>query len=190
MRLFAIATLTPVVLIAAACIWGGIWVLAAVAYLSALTAGLDETVQHVTPPTQEAEFPAATDLSVVLALSHFVLLYLVITALCGDVFGTLEKLGIFFSSGFFFGQVSNVNAHELIHRGGRNLHRLGKWVYVSLLFGHHTSAHVLVHHRHAATRMDPSTSRRGESYYRFVIRAWGGSFRMGLAARDGPAGRI
>ena len=141
-------------------------------------------------PTQEAEFPAATGLSVVLALSHFVLLYLVITALSGDVFGTLEKLGIFFASGFFFGQVSNVNAHELIHRGGRNLHRLGKWVYVSLLFGHHTSAHVLVHQRHAATRMDPSTSRKGESYYRFVIRAWVESFRMGLAARDGPAGRI
>lgn len=50
MRLFAIATLPPVVLIAAACIWGGIWVLAAVAYLSALAAGLDEAVQHITPP--------------------------------------------------------------------------------------------------------------------------------------------
>jgi alkane 1-monooxygenase len=147
-------------------------------------------VQHITPPTQEAEFPAATSLSVVLALSHFVLLYLVITALSGDVFGTLEKLGIFFASGFFFGQVNNANAHELIHCGGRNLHSLGKWVYVSLLFGHHTSAHVLVHHRHVATRMDPSTSRKGESYYRFVIRAWVGSFRMGLAAETERQRRI
>ena len=75
--------------------------LAAVAYLSALTAGLDEAVQHITPSTQEAEFPAATGLSVVLALSHFMLLYLVITALSGDVFGTLEKLGIFLHRGFF-----------------------------------------------------------------------------------------
>ena len=164
--------------------------LAAVAYLSALTAGLDQAVQHITPPTQEAEFPAATSLSVVLALSHFVLLYLVITALSGDMFGTLEKLGIFFASGFFFGQVSNANAHELIHRGGRNLHRLGQLVFVSLLFGHHTSAHVLVHHRHVATRMDPSTSRKGESYYWFMIRAWVGSFRMGLAAETERQRRI
>ncbi len=190
MRLFSAATLTPVVLIGAACIWGGVWVLAALLYLSALTASLDEAVHHITPPTEDSEFPAATGLSVVLGLSHFGLLFLSVSAITGDTHGVWEKIGIFIAAGFFFGQVSNSNAHELIHRGGRNLHRLGKWVYISLLFGHHTSAHVLVHHRLVATREDPSTSRKGESYYRFLVRAWRGSFRKGLAAETERQSRI
>ncbi len=44
---------------------------------------------------------------------------------------------------------------------------LGIWAYASVLFAHHTSAHVLVHHVRVATRADPSTARRGESLYRF-----------------------
>jgi len=51
-----------------------------------------------------------------------------------------------------------------------------------LLFGHHTSAHRLVHHRHAASADDPNTARSGEGYYAFLLRAWLGSFRLGLAA--------
>ena len=104
--------------------------------------------------------------------------------------GGAAKVGLFVAAGFFFGQISNSNAHELIHRGGRFMHRLGKWVYISLLFGHHTSAHVLVHHRHVATREDPSTSRLGESYYRFAPRAWRGSFRKGLAIETERQRRI
>jgi len=50
MRLFSVATLTPVALVGAAAIWGGWWVLAALMFLSALTAILDEAVHHVTPP--------------------------------------------------------------------------------------------------------------------------------------------
>ncbi len=181
MALFGMATLAPVALIATAAIWGGFWVLAALAYLTVLTAGLDEAVTRVTPPTPDIEFPVANTLSVVLALSHFVLLALVINSLANSGFGLWSKAGLFVSAGFFFGQVSNSNAHELIHRGQRSLHKLGKWVYISLLFGHHTSAHVLVHHRLVATRADPNTSRLGESYYRFLVRAWRGSFRQGLA---------
>ncbi|MDZ4135336.1 MAG: fatty acid desaturase, partial [Paracoccaceae bacterium] len=82
------------------------------------------------------------------------------------------------------GQVANPAAHELIHRGNRGLFRLGVAVYGSLLFGHHVSAHRLVHHRHAASAQDPNTARAGEGYYRFAARAWAGSFRAGLAAEN------
>jgi alkane 1-monooxygenase len=188
--LFAIATLIPVGLIAAAAIWGGIWVVAGLLYLTALSASLDEGIKHVTPPTNESEFPAATALAVCLGFAHFALLGLVVHGLANGDAGLISKVGLFITAGFFFGQVSNANAHELIHRGGRSLHQLGKWMYISLLFGHHTSAHVLVHHRYVATRQDPSTSRLGESYYRFVVRAWRGSYRMGLAAETDRLARI
>ena len=190
MRLFSIATLTPAALLGMAAIYGGWWILAAVVFLTALTACLDEMVHHITPPTPEVEFPVAARLSVLLGLAHFVVLALVVDALANQSLGVFAKGGLFLSAGFFFGQVSNSNAHELIHRGSRIVHRLGKWVYISLLFGHHTSAHVLVHHRHVATRADPSTSRVGESYYRFAVRAWRGSFRKGLTAETERLSRI
>lgn len=91
------------------------------------------------------------------------------------------------------GQVSNANAHELIHRSDRWLFGLGKWVYVSLLFGHHTSAHPKVHHRFVGTRQDPNTAPLGESLYAYLPRVWLGSFRAGwqaeltlLQRRHGP----
>ena len=55
-------------------------------------------------------------------------------------------------------------------------------MYISLLFGHHTSAHVLVHHRYVATYEDPSSAKLGQSYYHVVVQAQVGSFRAGLKA--------
>jgi alkane 1-monooxygenase len=75
--------------------------------------------------------------------------------------------------------VSNSNAHELIHRSDRRLFGLGMAVYISLLFGHHTSAHRLVHHRFVATPDDPNTAAEGESFYSFAARAWPGAFVAG-----------
>lgn len=190
MSLFALATIIPVGLIGAAALFGGIWVWLALLYLTALSAGLDEAIHHITPPAPDIEFPVANALSVTLAIAHFVLMVLIIHTLANGAAGMVTKTGLFIAAGLFFGQVSNANAHELIHRGHRNLHRLGKWVYISLLFGHHTSAHVLIHHRYVATREDPNTSRLGESYYRFVIRAWRGSFRKGLKAEAERHARI
>ncbi len=179
MRLFTIATLTPIALIGMGAVFGGFWVVAAILYLTAFTSLLDRAIQIIAPHT---EFPSGDALSVTLALLHLALLPLVIAALGGHTLTSLEKAGLFFAAGLFFGQVSNANAHELIHRSQRHVHRLGMWVYITLLFGHHTSAHVLVHHRHVATPQDPNTSRRGESFYRYAIRAWTGSFIEGYRA--------
>ncbi len=188
--LFIIATLTPVVLLICAAMWGGVWIAFAFVMLTLVTATLDELIKYVTPPCKESEFPAADMLCVSLAIAHFLLLGLVVHALANSDFGLFSKTVLFMAAGFFFGQISNANAHELIHRGGRGMHRLGRWVYISLLFGHHTSAHVLVHHRYVATRNDPSTSRLGESYYRFLPRAWMGSFTSGMHAETERLARI
>ena len=93
----------------------------------------------------------------------------------------LARVALFLAGGLWLGQVAHPAAHELIHRP-RPLFGLGTAVYTALLFGHHASSHRLVHHRHVATPEDPNTARAGEGYYRFLIRAWGQSFRKGRAA--------
>jgi alkane 1-monooxygenase len=61
---------------------------------------------------------------------------------------------------------------------------LGKWVYISLLFGHHASAHTKVHHIHVATQDDPNSASLGQSIYHFLPRAWWGSFKAGYKAES------
>ncbi len=184
---FALATLTPAVLLALGAVWGGVWLVAAVVYLTGLTSLLDRIIKRETAAGQA---PLDDTLSVILGLTHLALVPLTVWALAGDHLSPLGKAGVFFAAGLWFGQISNANAHELIHRSTRGLHRLGMWVYITLLFGHHTSAHVLVHHRHVATPADPNTSRKGEGLYRYIIRAWVGSFRAGYLAERQRLTRI
>ncbi len=180
-RTFALIALAPVGLIALGAGFGGWAVVIALAYITLMAFAVDEAVS-VQPPTADADadFTGANRLSVVLAVAHFAVLAWVIYALAGGTglhFG--EKTVLFFAAGLFFGQVSNSNAHELIHRGSRGLFTLGKWVYISLLFGHHTSAHNKIHHRFVASPQDPNSAREGETFYQFFPRAWLGSFKAG-----------
>ena len=176
---FAVASLTPAVLIASGAIWGGLWIAAAVIYLTAMTSLLDRLIKR---ESRAGDVGFNDLLSTLLAIAHLILMPLVVWALTAEHLEPIGKVGIFFAAGLWFGQVSNANAHELIHRSSRGLHRLGMWVYITMLFGHHTSAHVLVHHRYVATYADPNTSRKGESLYRYIWRAWIGSFREGYRA--------
>lgn len=184
--LFVFAALLPAGVIALAALQGGLWPLMALVVLTVVTALADRLL----PEDRTSADATGTALSVLLALVHLALLPLVVVALAGDLLDRGEKIALFFAAGLYFGQVSNANAHELIHRPQRALHRMGMWVYISLLFGHHTSAHVLVHHRHVATRRDPNTSRKGEGFYRYMIRAWVGSFKGGYAAEKARLARI
>lgn len=183
MPLFAFATLLPALLIALAAVRGGVWGLLAVLSMTALVLGLDTlTARTADPADPEAEFPAGTPLAVTLALGQLALVLLCVAALGGGWLGPWEKAALFLASGLWLGQVGNANAHELIHRTRRSLRRLGIAAYVSVLFGHHASAHPLVHHVKVGSREDPATARRGESFHRFALRAWHGGFRAGLAA--------
>lgn len=180
---FAIATLLPVPLLLAGALFGGWASVLALLYITVFIAAVDRLL-----PTPGAEAPkAATDeahfLSQILAGAHFVLLLVAIWSLAGGGPGlfSLNGLVLFLAMGLYFGQVSNSNAHELIHQGPRKLRLLGRWVYISLLFGHHASAHPIVHHSHVATPLDPNTARMNETVYRFYPRAWWGSFTAGLA---------
>ena len=186
MAIFAVVSLTPVVLLGVGAFAGGVLPWLALGYMTLFAALIDQFVPLVMPDAPEgAEFPTANLLSTALAIAHFGMLPLAIWAIAGDSgLGAMGRLAVFAGFGVFFGQVSHPNAHEMIHRGDRSLFRLGLWVYVTLLIGHHTSAHRHIHHRHVGTDADPSTARYGEGFPGFARRAWVGSFRAGLAAEN------
>ncbi|WP_226341221.1 alkane 1-monooxygenase [Gemmobacter serpentinus] len=186
MPLFAAAAITPLILLAGGVYLGSAWVLPGLLYMAVLTAALDHLIRLTAPDAPEgAEFPAADALLVVIGLGHLIAFPLAVWAIAGDSgLSPLARILLFMGFGQFFGQVSNPAAHELIHRGSRNLYRLGVAVYVTMLNGHHASAHRLVHHRHVATDLDPNSARAGENFYRFLPRAYFGSFRAGFGAEN------
>lgn len=177
---FSIAALLPLPLLALASFQGGHWVLAALLYITVFTATVDRLIARTLPAVEGEEFPAADRLSVMLALGHLAILPVILWALNGGALSLAGKLALFVAAGQFMGQVSNANAHELIHRADHWLRRLGTAVYVSLLFGHHTSAHPLVHHKWVATDADPNSAPLNMSFWAFLPHAWIGSFRAGL----------
>ena len=181
-RSFAVATLGPLAFLTFGAVFGGVLASGALGVLAILLPLADRIVPGAAPDAPDgAEFPAADRLSVALAVLHFAALALALFALTGGTgLSGWDRLAVFLGFGLFFGQVSNSNAHELIHRADRRLFRLGKWVYISLLFGHHTSAHRLVHHRFVASPDDPNSAQLGEGFWDFASRAWVGSFVAGF----------
>ena len=180
---FALFAFSPVPLIFLGALFGGIFPWLALAWITAGVFVLDRRIVKPAPDAPGgSEFPAADKLSRALAITHFALLPLVVASVAGyaGISGP-ARLALLAAAGLWFGQVSNANAHELIHRSERKLFALGKWIYISLLYGHHTSAHRLVHHSAVATHADPATATLGESFWSYAPRAWIGAFRTGFA---------
>jgi len=175
---YAITSLTPAALLALACFFGGPWPLAALLSITVLVFFLDRIARQL--PTRDT---TGRGLSLILAAAHFTLLPLVVWGLAGDSgLGVADKVLIYLGAGLFFGQISNSNAHELIHASARWPRRIGTMVYCSLLHGHHVSAHLRVHHIHAATDADPNSARLGEGFYAYALRVLRGEFMAGLHA--------
>lgn len=181
---FSIATVLPVMFLALAGLLGGIWCAVALLYLTCFTYLADRLIQGaVAKRSPDGAFPVGEELALFLGGAHLGLMVIAVYAIGGDSgLGLWERLACLFGFGIFFGQVSNANAHELIHKQARWPRRLGKAVYISLLFGHHASAHPRVHHVWAASAMDPNSPAPNQSFYQFWPRAWVGSFRKGLRA--------
>ncbi|SEQ28575.1 alkane 1-monooxygenase [Thalassovita taeanensis] len=192
MLLFSLATLTPALLLALGSVWGGIWIGLAVLFITVFVFAMDRLGEKVVAQTaSRAEFPSGDGLSVMLGLLHLPLLGLAVWSLSGaSALSAWERIGLWVGYGLFFGQVAHPNAHELIHRSNRWLRGLGKMVYITLLIGHHASAHPKVHHIHVATDQDPSSARLGEGFWRFARRSWIGAFRAGWQAETRMRGRL
>lgn len=180
--LFALATLGPALLLILGLALGSSWPYLALAYMALAALGLDLLIPLVPSAVPDQEFPAADVLLVTLGLTCLGLLPLMVWAVAGASGLSLPaSAALFMAAGLWFGQVGHPAAHELIHRNPP-LSWLGLAIYSALLFGHHASAHRLVHHRFVATALDPNSAREGESFYHFMIRAWKGSFVQGYRA--------
>ncbi|MGB7271155.1 MAG: alkane 1-monooxygenase [Albidovulum sp.] len=188
---FAAASLSPAVFLLIGAVFGGFWALFGFLWITLFLSIADRLGRRFGKDRAAPEADIWLErLPLALGLLHFPMLLFAVFALTG---GTGLGLGSwvlsFLGFGLWFGQVSNSTAHELIHRTDRWSFRLGMWIYISLLFGHHTSAHRLVHHRFAATADDPNTAQAGESFYAFLVRAWPGGFIAGYemekARQDG-----
>lgn len=186
MPFFATATLLPFALLIAAALFGAPWGWLALGYMTLLLYLMDRLIAvEVTNADPEAEFPGSDALLQALGVAHFLGLAVGLWAIAGPSDLTiLEKLLVAITSALIFGQISHPVAHELIHRPARALRLLGRLIYTSILFGHHASAHLRVHHVHVGSKADPNSARWGEGFYRFAVRAWLGSFRAGLAAEN------
>ncbi len=179
---YAAVTLPPLfMLLLAGSVWGGFaWL--ALAWLTIVTALADSLLAPPeAPPENDATLPWFDRLSVGLAVGHIVLLIATCTAMAYASLTFGQGIALLFATASFFGQVSHPNAHELIHRKSRLLRALGAAVYTSVGFGHHVSAHRLVHHRHVGTEQDPNTPLPGENFWAYLPRAWRGSFEAGLS---------
>lgn len=83
--------------------------------------------------------------------------------------------------GLATGGIGITIAHELIHQRGWWERALGELLLVSNAYGHFATEHLRGHHVTVATPRDPVTARKGESYYRFFLRAVPGQLRSAWA---------
>lgn len=178
---FSLAAVAPVAVLTLGAFWGGLWVWVALAYVSIFAFMVDELLTRpITSEDPDGAESAANALSVMIALAHFWLLGLGVAALAGATgLSGAERIAVFFGFGLYFGQVSIANAHELIHRSDRRLFDLGKWVFISMLYGHVTTSHRLLHHAHVATPKDPNFPPKGMSFYRYLPRSMVQNFLQG-----------
>lgn len=179
---FAFASLFPAALLLLACAFGGIWPALGALSITVFVFILDRRAGRIWATPKQA---SGHRLSLCLAAMHFTLLAASVWAISQNAdLSVTDKILIFTGTGLWLGQISNSNAHEMIHRSNRTARRVGVAIYSSLLFGHHASAHPKVHHIHVATDQDPNSARYGEGFYRFFLRAWAGGFRAGLHAEN------
>lgn len=61
-------------------------------------------------------------------------------------------------------------AHELLHKPSRTSRLFARALLVASCYGHFYIEHARGHHRRVATRDDPATMRKGESFYAFLPR--------------------
>ncbi|MGB0958820.1 MAG: alkane 1-monooxygenase [Halocynthiibacter sp.] len=182
---FGIASLLPAMLLIAVPYWGVFWIFVTLFYMTVFVFCVDEIGNKIIPPlAPTAASPHARALLFILGLTHFAVLFHTAYILGFGAIGFGAKLLLFWVAGLYLGQVSNSVAHELIHDRSKFARALGTWIYITLAFGHHTSAHPLIHHRYVATDLDPNSARLGESIYRFLPRAWRGSFMAGFKAEQ------
>ncbi len=182
---FAVASLSPALVLTIALLAGGPWTVVALVYVTLFVALADRIGAALPLREDAAAVVFARNLATGLAVLQLGMLLLGVWALTAPAhLGLGETVCAFVALGLYLGQTGNSNAHELIHMSNRIRRRLGATFYAAILFGHHASAHPKVHHRFVASDDDPNSARLGEGFYAFWLRAWTGSFVAGFDAEN------
>jgi alkane 1-monooxygenase len=92
-------------------------------------------------------------------------------AISGRGVGPLAAAGLTVSVGMTAGIFGIVAAHEMVHSHSRAERGLGLSLFACLGYMHFRIAHIHGHHVRGATFEDPTSARRGESVYHFVVRS-------------------
>lgn len=189
---FALASLGPALALVVGAVLGGGWAVAGFLCMTLILAAADRLARGVLQTGPLAADIWTDRLALGLGGAHFLLLAFALFALTGGTgLGFWGWIFSFLGFGLWLGQVSNPLAHELIHKTARLPYGLGVAIFTSILYGHHVSAHRLVHHRFVATPDDPNSATAGEGFYTFLVRAWPGEFIAGYemerGLRDGRA---
>lgn len=133
-------------------------------------------------PNQEADSIFSSIWLVLASLIHWI-------CLCSLIWGILTHRitggwiwAAAISTGLNAGLLGLNTAHELIHRRGSLLRSLGILNLMSCCYGHFYIEHRLGHHVRVGLPEDPATARKGEGFYRFLIRTipgqWLSAFRL------------
>lgn len=171
----AVLCLTPAALLAAGALVSPLWFWPALMWMILLAPLIDRLIPE-SPDPVVGEGPDSGMIStVLLIIALFPTMALGVWTLSNMAFGLIWVVA-FFAFGLLLGQVGMVAAHDLIHRRHRWVVALGQAYFTLCAFGHHASAHKLIHHVHVATPRDPNTPRKGRTIYGFIPEAWWRSF--------------
>ncbi|MCE3009728.1 MAG: alkane 1-monooxygenase [Proteobacteria bacterium] len=139
---------------------------------------LDYAFKSIEPKFQDRPTQVLAEISLHSGVP--VLLFLLVCTFQSTIFGSaqsaLEVAGSLLSCGMMMGVVGINSAHELIHRESKWSRAEGIFLLSLVNFSYWRINHVEVHHRWVATLKDPATSRKGESLYRYWVRAYLGAW--------------
>src|SRR3989338_3951872 len=132
MALFALVTISPVILFALAIWAGGLWPLSGLLYMTVLAATLDQIgALFMGNAPEGAEFPSADALLVLIAVTALFMLPLTIYAVAGSDLSPAARVFLLIGVGLWLGQGANPAAPELIPRSRRGLFRRGLHPYMA-----------------------------------------------------------
>lgn len=172
-----VLSLIPAALVIAGNVLGGWWTLAATAFFALLVMP-DWLFKSPANDERDERLPGLVLLAHVAlqTLAFYTLIEGVHTGRLAWIFATNAML----STGLTAGASGLVAAHELIHRREKWMQRAGLWLLFLNRYSHYFVEHLQGHHRNVGLKCDPTTARRGESFYHFLWRIVPQQFRTAL----------
>ena len=150
---------------------GGAWAFVTLAVLPLVLCGFDAVLGFEREAGGEADALVYRVLPWAYVAAQIAVIVWAGAVVASPTTGLVEAVGVTVSVGLTAGVFGMVAAHELVHRPSRAARAGGLSFLAVVGYMHFRIAHIHGHHVRAATFDDPTSARRGESAYRFILRA-------------------